>query len=172
MNLTCVSKYLFLPEHEGLCTRLVFHFCTNLVFATLIKRRYRLGVKSLRCGWTLPKSHWFDSSYRQNFAFVYINLIPLLECFSCLPIAYLFKQPFLAMSLHVDRPLFGSLNVTFLGTASAQPSSTRNHSALALRLGPDVWLFDCGEATQHQLQKSTVKMGKIEKVFITHTHGR
>ena len=69
------------------------------------------------------------------------------------------------------RPLIGSLNVTFLGTASAQPSSTRNHSALALRLGPDVWLFDCGEATQHQLQKSTVKMGKIEKVFITHTHG-
>jgi len=78
-------------------------------------------------------------------------------------------QLFLIMSL--VRPLIGSLNVTFLGTASAQPSSTRNHSAIALRLGPDVWLFDCGEATQHQLQKSTVKMGKIEKIFITHTHG-
>ncbi|KAF5358948.1 hypothetical protein D9758_004740 [Tetrapyrgos nigripes] len=64
-----------------------------------------------------------------------------------------------------------SIGVTFLGTASAMPSSTRNHSALALRLGSDVWLFDCGEATQHQIQKSTVKMGKIEKIFITHTHG-
>ncbi|KAF8913780.1 Metallo-hydrolase oxidoreductase [Gymnopilus junonius] len=64
-----------------------------------------------------------------------------------------------------------SLNVTFLGTASAQPSPTRNHSALSLRLGSDVWLFDCGEATQHQLQKSNVKMGKVEKIFITHTHG-
>ncbi|KAF6762140.1 beta-lactamase-like protein [Ephemerocybe angulata] len=64
-----------------------------------------------------------------------------------------------------------SLNVTFLGTASAQPSSTRNHSALAVRLNSDIWLFDCGEATQHQLQKSTLKMGKIEKIFITHTHG-
>ena len=64
-----------------------------------------------------------------------------------------------------------SLCVTFLGTASAQPSSTRNHSAMALRLGGDIWLFDCGEATQHQLQKSMVKMGKIEKIFITHTHG-
>ncbi|KAL0577061.1 hypothetical protein V5O48_004904 [Marasmius crinis-equi] len=63
-----------------------------------------------------------------------------------------------------------SINITFLGTASAQPSTTRNHSALALRLGSDVWLFDCGEATQHQVQKSTVKMGKIEKIFITHTH--
>ncbi|KZT24505.1 Metallo-hydrolase/oxidoreductase [Neolentinus lepideus HHB14362 ss-1] len=64
-----------------------------------------------------------------------------------------------------------SINITFLGTASAQPSSTRNHSSLALRLGGDVWLFDCGEATQHQVQRSSVKMGKIRKVFITHTHG-
>ncbi|KAF5363729.1 hypothetical protein D9756_000745 [Leucocoprinus leucothites] len=67
----------------------------------------------------------------------------------------------------------GTLNVTFLGTASAQPSTTRNHSSLALRLGADVWLFDCGEATQHQIQKSdTVKMGRIQKIFITHTHGK
>lgn len=83
--------------------------------------------------------------------------------------------PFPCMS-SVVRPLFerasiGSIALTFLGTASAQPSSTRNHSALALRLGRDVWIFDCGEATQHQLQKSAVKMGKIEKIFITHTHG-
>lgn len=63
------------------------------------------------------------------------------------------------------------VNITFLGTASAQPSSTRNHSALALRLSGDVWLFDCGEATQHQIQRSKVKMGKIQKAFITHTHG-
>ncbi|TFK28858.1 Metallo-hydrolase/oxidoreductase [Coprinopsis marcescibilis] len=69
------------------------------------------------------------------------------------------------------RSLLTSINVTFLGTASAQPSSTRNHSALALRLNRDVWIFDCGEATQHQLQKSAVKMGRIEKIFITHTHG-
>ncbi|KAF9058059.1 beta-lactamase-like protein [Panaeolus papilionaceus] len=74
-------------------------------------------------------------------------------------------------STPVTRKALGSVNITFLGTASAQPSSTRNHSALALKLGGDVWLFDCGEATQHQLQKSSVKMGKIEKIFITHTHG-
>ncbi len=70
-----------------------------------------------------------------------------------------------------SRGLFSALEITFLGTASAQPSSTRNHSALAMRLGGDLWIFDCGEATQHQLQKSTLKMGKIEKIFITHTHG-
>src|SRR5216684_1052268 len=64
-----------------------------------------------------------------------------------------------------------NITITFLGTASAQPSRTRNHSSLALRLNGDIWLFDCGEGTQHQIQKSSVKMGRISKVFITHTHG-
>ena len=75
------------------------------------------------------------------------------------------KQPLAMSSL-------SSVNITILGSASAQPSATRNHSSLALRLDGDVWLFDCGEATQHQIQRSSVKMGKIQKIFITHTHGQ
>ena len=70
------------------------------------------------------------------------------------------------------RSPIASLGITFLGTASARPSSTRNHSSLALRLDRDIWLFDCGEATQHRAFKSNlVKIGKIEKIFITHLHG-
>jgi ribonuclease Z len=32
-------------------------------------------------------------------------------------------------------------------------------------------LFDSGEATQIQLMKSTIKPGKITKIFVTHLHG-
>jgi ribonuclease Z len=65
-----------------------------------------------------------------------------------------------------------AIQLVFLGTSSAQPSPTRNHSSLALNLNSDTWLFDCGEATQHQILKTdNVKMTRIRRIFITHLHG-
>ncbi len=65
------------------------------------------------------------------------------------------------------------MNITFLGTSSGVPTLTRNVSSLALKLSQkaEVWLFDCGEGTQHQLIKSTIKTSQIRKIFITHMHG-
>lgn len=64
-----------------------------------------------------------------------------------------------------------TLELTFLGTGSAQPSATRNHQCIAVRMDGDIWIFDAGEASQHQLMQSRLKMGKLEKIFVTHMHG-
>ena len=65
------------------------------------------------------------------------------------------------------------MNITFLGTSSGVPTLKRNVSSLALKLSQsaEVWLFDCGEGTQHQIMKSNIKSSHIKKIFITHMHG-
>ncbi len=65
------------------------------------------------------------------------------------------------------------MQVTFLGTSSGVPTLTRNVSAMVLKLPQrsDLWLFDCGEGTQHQFIRSNLKLSQIKKIFITHMHG-
>lgn len=66
------------------------------------------------------------------------------------------------------------MELTFLGTGAGVPSKRRNVSSLALHLLQEeshIWLFDCGEATQHQILHTTIKPRKITKIFITHLHG-
>ncbi len=65
------------------------------------------------------------------------------------------------------------MEITFLGTSSGVPTRSRNVSSIALRLPQraEVWLFDCGEATQHQLLRCDVKISQIRRIFITHLHG-
>jgi ribonuclease Z len=64
-----------------------------------------------------------------------------------------------------------AMHVTFLGTGGSWPSPQRNVVAIAVRLGPEVALLDCGEGTQRQLMMSNVSFMKISRVFITHFHG-
>jgi ribonuclease Z len=66
------------------------------------------------------------------------------------------------------------VDFVFLGTGAGVPAKARNVSSIALQLLEErgtVWLFDCGEATQHQILRTPVKPRKIEKIFITHLHG-
>lgn len=66
------------------------------------------------------------------------------------------------------------MELQFLGTGAGLPSKERNVSSIALKLLQElnsIWLFDCGEATQHQILHTSIKPGKINKVFITHLHG-
>jgi ribonuclease Z len=46
-------------------------------------------------------------------------------------------------------------------------------SAVALRLPQrsELWLFDCGEGTQHQFLRSDLRVSQLSRVFVTHMHG-
>ena len=63
------------------------------------------------------------------------------------------------------------MDLTFLGTGGSVPTTKRNTVSIALRLGPEVLMFDCGEGTQRQLMASSVSFMKITSIFITHLHG-
>jgi len=65
------------------------------------------------------------------------------------------------------------LKIIFLGTGAAVPTAKRNVPAVALyfKLSGTFWLFDCGEGTQQQIKKSSLKMSCLEKIFISHFHG-
>ena len=67
------------------------------------------------------------------------------------------------------------MQLTFLGTSAGVPTRTRNVTAMLLNLQhptqPRLWLFDCGEGTQHQLLHTPFNPGKIERIFISHLHG-
>ncbi|KRM89254.1 ribonuclease Z [Liquorilactobacillus vini] len=66
------------------------------------------------------------------------------------------------------------MELEFLGTSAGSPAKSRNVSSLALKLLEEIneiWLFDVGEGTQHQILRTTIKPRKITKIFITHLHG-
>ena len=65
------------------------------------------------------------------------------------------------------------MQVTFLGTSSGVPTRSRNVSAVALRLPQraELWLFDCGEGTQHQFLRSELRVSQLRRIFVSHMHG-
>lgn len=66
------------------------------------------------------------------------------------------------------------MEIFFLGTGAGLPAKLRNVTSIALTLLEErgaIWLFDVGEATQHQILHTNLKPRRIEKIFITHLHG-
>jgi ribonuclease Z len=62
------------------------------------------------------------------------------------------------------------LDVVFLGTAASMPTAQRSPAALLVRRGSERLLFDCGEGTQRQLQRSAIGLPDLEEIFLTHFH--
>jgi ribonuclease Z len=62
------------------------------------------------------------------------------------------------------------MRLVFLGVGGTYPSKTRNVTSLAVQMGPEVVLFDCGECIQRQLMCSSVSFMRIRRIFISHLH--
>nr|MBA2521925.1 MBL fold metallo-hydrolase [Solirubrobacterales bacterium] len=61
------------------------------------------------------------------------------------------------------------LDVVFLGTGGSIPSARRNTASVLVRRGGERILFDCGEGTQRQMQRSVGLIG-VDSIYITHLH--
>ncbi len=63
------------------------------------------------------------------------------------------------------------IKIVFLGTGSAIPTISRNHTSIFLKYKERNFLIDCGEGTQRQIRKAKLNPGKITDILITHFHG-
>ncbi len=64
-----------------------------------------------------------------------------------------------------------STRLVFLGTGSGKPTPSRNVSSVGLFREGELFLFDCGEGTQTQMAKSSLRPGGLKAIFISHFHG-
>lgn len=62
------------------------------------------------------------------------------------------------------------MEVTFLGTSGAVPTTKRNPSSLFLQREGDRFLFDVGEGTQRQMMRFSTGFD-VSTIFLTHLHG-
>jgi ribonuclease Z len=61
------------------------------------------------------------------------------------------------------------LSVAFLGTGGAVPSARRNTAGVLVSRGGERLLFDCGEGTQRQMQRS-LGLVQVDAICFTHFH--
>jgi ribonuclease Z len=63
------------------------------------------------------------------------------------------------------------LAVTILGNNSAIPAFDRHPTAQVVTLDDHLFLVDCGEGTQIQMNKYKIRRSRINHIFISHLHG-
>src|ERR1700761_4398631 len=61
--------------------------------------------------------------------------------------------------------------LTILGNNSALPAFNRHPTSQVVNLGDQLFLIDCGEGTQMQMNLYKIRRGKINHIFISHLHG-
>jgi ribonuclease Z len=61
------------------------------------------------------------------------------------------------------------LSVIFLGTGGSVPSARRSTASVLVARGGERLLFDCGEGTQRQMQRS-IGLVQVDGIYLTHFH--
>ena len=61
--------------------------------------------------------------------------------------------------------------VTILGNNSALPAYDRHPTAQVVTLNNRLFLIDCGEGTQMQMNRYKIRKSRISHIFISHLHG-
>jgi len=61
--------------------------------------------------------------------------------------------------------------ITILGSNGAIPAYNRHPSAQVLNFHGSLFLLDCGEGTQLQMNRYNIKRGKMDHILISHLHG-
>lgn len=64
-----------------------------------------------------------------------------------------------------------AFDVTILGCSSALPAFGRYPSSQLVHIAGRYFLIDCGEGTQMQLRRFSLKFQRIDHIFISHLHG-
>jgi ribonuclease Z len=61
------------------------------------------------------------------------------------------------------------LSVIFIGTGGSVPSARRSTASVLIARGGERLMFDCGEGTQRQLQRS-LGLAQVDEIYLTHFH--
>jgi ribonuclease Z len=61
------------------------------------------------------------------------------------------------------------MDVVFLGTGGSVPTAQRATACLLARVGGERLMFDCGEGSQRQMQRST-GLVQVDEIYLTHFH--
>src|SRR6201987_2388545 len=61
------------------------------------------------------------------------------------------------------------LEVIFLGTGGPVPTARRATASVLVSRGGERLLFDCGEGTQRQMQRS-LGLVQVDEIYLTHFH--
>lgn len=61
--------------------------------------------------------------------------------------------------------------VNILGCGSAKPSPMHNPSSTVVNFRENLFMIDCGEGAQKELQRQHLKLPRLNHIFLTHLHG-